>query len=236
MKLPDDLQIFDPTGAFRNYERNLPHWRQQGASYFLTFRLNDSLPQTVADEMRVERDAWRQRIEHELVQHEGKLSPSTDEEYEAFQLRSARRLERLMDERHGECVLKQPLLREIVASALFHFQGQRYAMHGFVVMPNHVHLAVKPMAQWQPEELLHTWKRFTARTINQHLGREGQLWQHDSWNRIIRDEEHWQRVMRYIQLNPIRAKLWSDQSTVWIDPRLWEEDSMTREESSTEPW
>lgn len=109
-------------------------------------------------------------------------------------------------------------------------------MHGFVVMPNHVHLAVKPLAQWQPEELLHTWERFTARVINQHLGREGQLWQHDSWNRIIRDDEHWQRVMRYIQNNPIRAKLWSEQSTVWMDPRLWEEDSVTREEAPAEPW
>ncbi len=195
MKLPDDLQGFDPEGAFRNYERNLPHWRQPGASYFLTFRLHDSLPQAVVEEMRAEREAWRQRIARELAQHDGAMTASTEEEYEAFQLRAARRLERLMDEGHGECVLKQPPLREIVATALLHFQGERYAMHGFAVMPNHVHLAVKPLADWQPEDLLHSWKRFTAREINRRLGREGQLWQRDTWNRIIRDAAHWQRVM-----------------------------------------
>ncbi len=131
-----------------------------GRELFSDFSSSRLLPQLIADEMRAEREEWRQRLARELTQHDGTLSPLTEEEYEAFQLRTARRLERLMDEGHGECVLKQAPLREIVASALLHFQGERYAMYGFVVMPNHVHLAVKPLAEWQQEELLHYGKDF----------------------------------------------------------------------------
>lgn len=238
-KLPPDFQSFSPHRAFRNYERNLPHWRQPGATYFLTFRLQDSLPQSVIDELEIERKAWRQRIAHELAINGGQLSATTSDDYEAFLVRRCRRIESVMDEGHGACVLKRPNIREIVDAALLHFHGERCEMHAFVVMPNHVHLAVKPLGDWQAEDLLHSWKRFTAREINKRLGTTGQLWQEDTWNRIVRDETHWHKVMRYIVRNPAKAKLWNGESTVWVNPHvIGESEGVLREEPAfeEEPW
>ncbi len=236
LQLPPDFQGFDAQAAFRNYERNLPHWRQPGASYFLTYRLQDSLPPAVVADVRLEQGAWKVRIAAELRLQGGILSEITADEYDAFLVRRCRKLEALMDEGHGSCVLKRPEIRDVVVDSLLHFQGARYAMHGLVVMPNHVHLAVRPLGDWQPEDLLRSWKRFSARAINLLLGREGQLWQHDTWNRIIRNTEHWHKVMRYIMSNPARAKCWSGESTVWVDSCLMTPGSVVCEETVDEPW
>jgi hypothetical protein len=68
--------------------------------------------------------------------------------------------------------------------------------------------------------------------------RSGQLWQHDTWNRIVRDDEHWFRVMRYVVRNPERAKLWSGMSTVWVDLRLLDQSASSVREGmfEDEPW
>ena len=91
-----------------------------------------------------------------------------------------------------------------------------FEVFGFVCMPNHVHLACQPFENWEIEDLLQSWKGFTSREMAKVTGEPGQLWQHDNWNRIIRDKEHWQRVMRYIARNPEKAKLHDGESTVWI--------------------
>ena len=236
-KLPPDFAPFNPRRAFRNYERNLPHWRQPGATYFLTFRLQDSLPQSVINELEVEREIWRCRIAAELARNDGKLCAQTDEDYEAFLVRRCRRIESVMDEGHGDCLLKQSLHREVVEKALLHFHDKRCDMHSFVVMPNHVHVAVRPLGEWHPEQLLHSWKRFTAREINAQRGQTGQLWQEDTWNRVVRNEEHWLRVMRYIVRNPVKAKLWNGESTVWVNPHVVGDDARLRENAfEEEPW
>lgn len=238
LRLPSQFQGFNPREAFRNYERNLPHWRQPGATYFLTFRLHDSLPASVLRDAHQQQEIWRSRLAHERSINDGAIPASTLEDYEAFQLRTYRQLESLMDNGYGECWLKQPALREIVNNALLHFDGDRYDMHGFAVMPNHVHLAVRPLGEWQPEELLQSWKGFTARSINKQLNRSGQVWQHDAWNRLVRNDEHWFRVMRYVIRNPTKAKLWSGESTVWVNPRLLDSSGgVVREEPpGEEPW
>lgn len=217
--LPDGFRPFNPRGVFWNYQRNLPHWRQPGATYFVTFRLNDSLPRAYVEEIRREHLAWQERITHELQAAGGALSESTREEHEAWQLRHWRKAEALMDACHGSCLLRQPSIRQVVVDSLTHFEGVRHHMHGLVVMPNHVHLACQPWEGWEMEDLLQSWKGFTSREIAKATGQSGQLWQHDNWNRIIRDESHWQRVMRYITRNPGKANLREGESTVWIAER-----------------
>lgn len=235
-RLPQDFVPFQSRGAFRNYERNLPHWRQPHASYFLTFRMNDALPAEINAEMRYEQDLWRERIARERARHGDSLPPELEEEYEAFKRRTGRRLERVLDEGHGSCMLRESSIRKLVEDALLHFHGERYEMHGFVIMPNHVHLAVKPLHDWQPEQLLHSWKRFTSRAIHLATGGSGQFWQEDTWNRIIRDAGHWEVVMRYMVANPARAKLWHGQSTVWVNPLVRDDSSAVREEAEDDPW
>jgi REP element-mobilizing transposase RayT len=89
-------------------------------------------------------------------------------------------------------------------------------MHAFVVMPNHVHLLVTPMPRWSLEKLTQSWKGFTARVINAKLERVEPLWQQESFDRIVRDPTHFERIVSYIINNPKKARVEIDHSTVRI--------------------
>jgi len=226
LSVPPDFQSFDPRGEFWNYERNLPHWRQPGVTYFVTFSLSDSLPVAVVNQIKRERDEWERLI----AQHEGRLLEELQINYASWQRRSWVAAERVMDESHGSCLLRDPAIREIVSKALMFFEGDRSSMHAFVVMPNHVHAAVQSLGEWQIEEVLKSWKGFTARVINESNGGSGELWQGDNWNRIIRDEDHWRQVVRYILRNPEKAKLREGEFTVWQAERTRGSSSRVRED------
>ena len=90
-----------------------------------------------------------------------------------------------MDQCHGSSLLRQPSIRRIVTDALLFFENERSTLHGFVLMPNHVHLAARALGDWQIEDVLKSWKGFTSREINKLTGQKGQLWQEDNWNRVI---------------------------------------------------
>ena len=238
LTLPPAFKGFNPRGAMRIYYRNLPHWRQPGATYFLTFRLADSIPASVMEEMEAERLLWIRNLNDANAKVGGEISETLWEDYQAFLVRTMRRYESVMDACHGSCLLKHSVAREIVSNALLHFNGDRCEVHGFVVMPNHVHVAVRPLSDWQPEHLLHSWKSFTVHEINKRLGQSGDLWQDDTWDRIVRDAGHWFRVMRYLLRNPSRAKLLQGESTTWVWERLVDRNaSRVMEEGIVEePW
>ncbi|WP_193212987.1 transposase [Luteolibacter marinus] len=119
----------------------------------------------------------------------------------------------MLDDAHGSCVLRDPRIAAIVADAFHHFDGERYRLDSYVVMPNHVHILFHPLGDHLTEDILHTWKRFTARKINAALNQSGQLWQHESWDRLIRSQKHFDWVRNYIAKNPAKLppgtfKLW----------------------------
>ena len=90
-----------------------------------------------------------------------------------------------------------------------HFDGQRYELGSFVIMPNHVHALVRPLAcnLYPLEKILQSWKQFTAKRILRQSGIGVSLWQEESFDRIVRDEEHLYHCVQYIGSNPARAKL-----------------------------
>jgi len=214
--IPPGFQGFDSRGALRIYERYLPHWRQEGAFYFVTFRLVDSIPQLVANQLAEEARIWRDRILREEQQHDGHLPDRLAEEWHEFQRRYMCKLESIMDNGLGSCVLRDTTVRKVVADALMFFDRNRYNLQGFVVMPNHAHLCVQPRHGWELETLLRSWKGFTSRELNKRLARRGTLWQQDNYNRIVRDAQHFVRVIRYIANNPAKANLREDEFTVWF--------------------
>ena len=55
-----------------------------------------------------------------------------------------------------------PNEREVIVAALKHFDGQRYELIGYVVMPDHIHILVKPLEKYPLEGLVHSWKSYTA--------------------------------------------------------------------------
>ena len=113
----------------------------------------------------------------------------------------------IMDRGHGSCVLRKPDIRAILEESFRNFDGIRYEMHSWVIMPNHVHILLSMKEGMKLEKVVATWKNYTATRINRVLGLQGQFWQKDYFDRMIRDWEHFSRVARYIRKNPVKAKI-----------------------------
>ncbi len=190
-------QYFNPWAETRTHTRNLPHWEQEGATYFLTFRLADSLPQEKVRQWREERDQW-------LKRHP---KPWNAQEEHEFHSRFTGRLEEYSDAGYGECWLRLPDISAIVENALRHFDGERYELSEYVIMPNHVHLLVTPKGGHRLREIEHSWKSYTAKEINKLIGRQGTVWQEESYDHIVRSIEQLDHYCRYIRDNPIKAGL-----------------------------
>lgn len=129
---------------FRIYQRDLPHWRESGVTYFVTWRLHCGQP------------------------------------------------------------LLQGWERSLVVNAILHFQNTRYELDGYVVMDDHVHVMLRLMESWRLEQLTHSWKSFTAHQLQKEGIRNVPIWQKESFDRIVRDEEEWMNKISYIAHNPLK--------------------------------
>jgi len=204
------FQGFNEYGEVRIYEHGiLPHWRQEGCAYFVTFRLADSLPAQVVRELREQRHAWlRMRgINPEAKEWKREFARLGDEEQRDYERQTTDRLNRRLDEGYGSCVLRRAEVREIVAEGLDYFHGERTWTGDFVVMPNHVHVLMTPIPPFELEQVLGSIKGFSSKQINMELGRQGAFWQRESYDHIVRDAEQLEAFQRYIQNNPVKAKL-----------------------------
>ncbi|MCO6496255.1 MAG: transposase [Chitinophagaceae bacterium] len=103
--------------------------------------------------------------------------------------------------------MKNPVNAAVVANALTFFANQRYILDAWVIMPNHVHVLVKPINGFNLWEITHSWKSFSATKINELENREGQLWMHESHYHIVRSAEALDSIRDYIGLNPQKAGL-----------------------------
>jgi carbamoylphosphate synthase large subunit/REP element-mobilizing transposase RayT len=197
---PAELQHFhglDRHAPLHRTRRRLPHWEQQGATYFITFRLIDAIPQHLLRQ-------WKEELETWLKFHPEPWDASTRHEYAK---RFQKEREYWLDQGHGECLLKNPAVADVVASCLRHFDSQRYVLDSFVVMPNHVHVLMRPADGYSLSEILHSWKSFSAKQINRLLDRTGSVWQDENYDRIVRDVDELGRYRDYIRGNPEKAKL-----------------------------
>ncbi|HYD07528.1 MAG TPA: transposase [Reyranella sp.] len=120
----------------------------------------------------------------------------------------------LLDHGWGACWLRSEPIARLVEEAFFAFDGMRYRLHAWTVMPNHVHVLFSVLPDHPLGSIVGSWKRFTARKANELLGRSGEFWQTEYWDRFIRNEEHFGRTEEYIDQKPVKAGLVSE-------PRLW---------------
>jgi REP element-mobilizing transposase RayT len=203
------FQFFDREAEVEISERCLPHWEQAGATYFITFRTADSLPDAVIRAWRAERDNWLRR--HHICPLARNLSELVDSlaavERQEYHDHFSGRWQEMLDAGHGECVLKRPELSQIVADSLRYFDGDRYQLGDFVVMPNHVHLLVMFSGPGKLKLQCRSWKKFTAGRINEQLGRRGHFWQDESFDHLIRSPDQFEYFRRYIAENPAMARL-----------------------------
>ena len=156
----------------------LPHFDSPETLQFVTFRLVDSLPAEAIEKLRTA------------------ARSITTAERDAY-----------LDAGSGACWLRRPEIAEIVEDALLHFDGERYRLIAWTIMPNHVHVLIELLGQHSLGLIVSSWKRFSARTANRVIGRSGPFWQDDYWDTYIRDERHFESTIGYIENNPVKAGL-----------------------------
>jgi REP element-mobilizing transposase RayT len=204
----------------------LPHWEIERGTYFVTFRLNDSLPTDVlakiAEHRRMldeARKTGRERLRVEKLLRE-KIS--------------TKHIEAMLDCAHGSCALRNPRIAELVADAIRFFDGQRYQLFAWCVMPNHVHVVFKVIGDHSLADVVGSWKSFTARKANAILNRSGHFWQREYYDRLLRSSGELNRAIAYIADNPVKAKLanWN-----WVCVRAAEDgpDTAGEDASATTP-
>ena len=126
-----------------------------------------------------------------------------------------------LDSGFGACWLKEPIVAGLVENAMLHFDGQRYRLLAWCIMPNHVHVVVEPIDGNRLGAIVQTWKSFTAKQANSALGRGGPFWHKDYFDRFIRDEGYFRRTVDYVENNPVKAGLVSTVSAwPWSSGRL----------------
>ena len=118
-----------------------------------------------------------------------------------------RRSESLLDRGRGRCILRQPALAREVIDAWRHFDGVRYRLHAWVVMPNHVHVVATMFDGHPLSRIVHSWKSYTAHRIRALTGGTGRVWHPDYWDRFVRDEAHFLTAVTYVEYNPVLAGL-----------------------------
>jgi REP element-mobilizing transposase RayT len=158
----------------------LPHFDGGAVVQTVTFRLADSLPRAVYDDVVAGAKADDER---------------------------RKRLEHLIDQGRGACILRQPKIGAVVANAMRHFDGERYRLLAWVIMPNHVHAMLEQVDGHSLTKIMHSWKSFTAKKINEARRSSGTVWAPDYFDRFVRNVEHYTNAIRYIEENPVKAGL-----------------------------
>lgn len=203
-------------GIFRR--RHLPHWDVEGHPFFITACLKGSISaiglrrirhfREALDARHRPRDWTPERWEH----HKNKLLFGMIDEL----LDTESPVRHLADHRQAE----------IVQNAFLHFAGDRYDLLAFVVMPSHHHWIFLPKESWArtavtesrwagrnrtPREIIsHSIQSYTATMCNRVRGTNGPYWQTETFDHWARDEAEVQRIIRYIEDNPVRAGLVSE--------------------------
>ena len=99
----------------------------------------------------------------------------------------------------------EPSQKDCVFNAIFFLDGKKYELYAVVVLNDHVHMVVNPFESLP--KIMHSIKSFTAHDINKILERKGNVWQNESYDRVIRDEDEFLEKLNYIANNPIKANL-----------------------------
>jgi REP element-mobilizing transposase RayT len=165
----------------------LPHWRVDAAVYFITFRLRDSIPREIARQLFEDRERMLRAC-------------STTFERARLDTAFAIRMDLELDRCLGSCVLREH--GELVANALRHFHRERYELHAWCVMPNHVHVLIHVTVGDDVPKIVHAWKSYIAHKIDR-----GTIWQREYFDRVVRSPQEFANTAAYIRDNPAKAGL-----------------------------
>ena len=190
--------------SFREfYKRRLPHIQIAGATYFITFRLANSLPIEALDRLAEEK-----RLISNL--------PGSQKE-SAHSAWFAKYDDYLDQALYGNQYLKNEQIADMVAESILFRDGKTYDLIAYCIMPNHGHLVCTPLKKsgetyFGLTEIFHSLKRHTAREANKILQRTGTFWQDESYDHFVRDNAELERIIKYVLYNPVKANLVKEQA------------------------
>ena len=200
------------TEVFRR--RHLPHWDMPGATYFVTACLHGSIPaQGLLDIQAYKTELARRPCPAEIIE--------ADWAVRLWKLEFVR-LETWLDQTPAIRHLANPEFAAAVVKSLLFFAGTRYDVFAFVVMPSHFHWVFRPLEAWANkltadaagrtprESIMHSIKRFTGNECNKMLGTSGTFWQPESYDHWVRDSDELERIINYVEYNPVKAGLCAD--------------------------
>lgn len=171
----------------------LPHFEGGEIAQTINLRLADSLPKSVLER-------WNQELARDQIANASIVRE---------------RIERYLDQGYGDCALRNKHVAELVQGSLLHFDGERYWLCAWVVMPNHLHVLLTPNSAWPLSRIMKLFKSYTSHKANEILDRRGQFWMEDYFDRYIRDHKHFMNAIAYIENNPVKAGL-CDQAGDWM--------------------
>ncbi|MDI6766614.1 MAG: hypothetical protein QME52_07310 [Bacteroidota bacterium] len=213
------------------YRRNLPHYQPSHASYFITFRLSDSLPSEVIIKLKEEYEVEGEQFE-KLIDPDAKKRELDDHRKRYFE-----KFDEFLDKHtDGPKWLKEERVAQIVADVIFYRDGKEYELIAYCIMPNHVHMVVnversddveRTLVRAEPDnrtevrstvsykdyqltKILRKIKGSTARECNKILNRSGAFWQHESYDHVIRNAKEFNNIVWYVLNNPVKARLVDD--------------------------
>ncbi len=193
----------------------LLHWKMDGGTYAVTFRQADSLPAAAINRYRDTRDAILEKINilQQSDSSRSQISQLTKLRDELSQLQTAI-IDPALNQGHGSCLFNDQDYADLLKNALLHFNGQRYDLLAWCIMPNHAHVILKTKPREILDKILHSWKSFTSHEINKRNGTSGTIWQKESYDHLILDGDDLRNQVKYVIDNPVKAGL-GDWEWVW---------------------
>ena len=182
----------------------LPHFDGVEIPQFITFHLGDSVPRKV------------------IVRWQNELKLVQDEQQKLLLIW---RVEKYLDEGYGQAFLKNTRVANMVQNSLLKFDGLRYRLFAWVVMPNHVHSLMRRCEGYALKDLIHSLKSYTAHEANRILRRRGKFWIDDYFDRYIRSEKHFYQTIEYTENNPVKARLCEIPSDWTFSSARWRRDT-----------
>lgn len=175
------------------HRRNLPHIYIPERTYFITFRLKGSLPQNIINQLRSNAD-FKSALQSVRYKEQKKFFKAYDEY--------------LNKASFGPTYLSNPQIAQEVTKTIKYYDNKDYKLISYCIMPNHVHILFTLCENSRTiSNIMHSIKRYSARQANIILNRTGSFWQAESYDHIVRDEDEYYRIIKYILNNPIKAEL-----------------------------
>jgi len=205
------------------YKRNLPHYQPKGSTFFVTYRLAFSLPKVILNELAAKRNEF-----------DKKLKTLPDKKKKIQKLEFNKMLFNIEDSsldkyKNGPLWLSNETIAQTVIDSLLFNHQKIYDLSCCLVMPNHVHVVLKPNNKkgdipYALAEIMKNHKSFTAHEANKILKRKGQFWQQENYDHYIRDQKEFYRIINYILNNPVRAGLvenYQDWKYYWLNKNIF---------------